>query len=141
MVSIPSEVIFRFSELNSTVVDPGESWQLLLRINAVFQILINEKIVYHEVEFPVLEFAATAYAWLHNHQKHFLFTSMESAEEPLLVFERLESDEFILQALGQYFGPFSGVALRINLEMFYHELILAIERSFQIDVRRLFENM
>ncbi len=82
-MELVDEIKFGFSCLESTVDEPDQAWQLLLRINTHFQILINGEIAYDEVDFPVVEFAAAAFTWLEDGQSDFLYTSMESEEEPL----------------------------------------------------------
>lgn len=80
------QIFFSFDVLTSTVEDPAEVWQLLLKINASFAVWIDGKEAYREVDFPVVEFASQATAWLCNPAGDFLYRSMESDDEPLLGF-------------------------------------------------------
>lgn len=94
MDGAPSQVMFSFNRLRSTVDDPNASWQLLLRVVADFVVVIEGRQFYSECDFPVIEFATQAARWLRSSGPDFLYVSMESAEEPLLAFYQLPDDQF-----------------------------------------------
>jgi len=70
-------------------------WDLLLGIVAEFSIVVDERHLYYEEEFPVVEFSARLSDWLRSLGKgsarsDFVFESMES-EEPCLISFRCAS--------------------------------------------------
>ncbi|HVM83602.1 MAG TPA: hypothetical protein VMW18_06915 [Candidatus Binatia bacterium] len=87
MDSVSDKVTFAFEHLKSDVDQPEEGWELLLRITADFSVLINGRMFYSEVAFPVVEFAARAALWLKD-GGDLSYESMDSQEKPLLTFFR-----------------------------------------------------
>lgn len=91
MDNSPSNVEFQFSqpklEDNSAHIENLEDWQLLLGVVADFSIRLDGKTFYEELDFTVVEFAASAMKWLRK-GGDFEFTSMESELSPLLAFYR-----------------------------------------------------
>jgi hypothetical protein len=103
MDCVPGKVMLSFTGLRSTVDDPKEPWQLLLRVVADFSLTIDGRPFYEESDFPVVEFASQVGKWLHRDNHDFLYVSMESAEDPLLAFYRLKDNQFRIYSPHQEF--------------------------------------
>jgi hypothetical protein len=64
-----------------------DHFDLLLGINATFELCLNDTIVYQEPMFPIAELRAALLAWLSEHairHEDFEFESMESEERGLV---------------------------------------------------------
>lgn len=138
MDGVPSQVMFSFKRLRSTVDDPAAPWQLLLRVVADFAVVIEGRQFYTESEFPVIEFASQAAKWLRSGGRDFIYVSMESVEDPLLAFYLLTGDQFRVYSPHQKFEPMAivdGEELRAALVSFNEDLSLSVgsELALKID--------
>lgn len=136
MDRIPSEVIFSFSELRSTIDDIGAQWQLLLRVVANFTISINARQFYAEEEFPVVEFASQAAEWLRDDRGDLLYASMESEEKPLIGFYR-QNGHFLAHSASQAFESTKTIdreVLRDALTSFIEELRRRTETDLALNI-------
>ena len=92
MDSLPSKIDFSFSFLTSTVENADEWWQLMLKIDAEFYILVDGKKFFSEPDFPIVELAIQAYKWLQDSGRSFEYNSLESEENPVISFERISNN-------------------------------------------------
>jgi hypothetical protein len=130
-----NNVKFSFDVLDSTVDDPRQSWQILLGIAATFSISVEDGTFYSEIEFPIVEFAQQAIAWLQV-DEDFLYISTESEEEPLIGFYRQGHDLFEIYSPHQILPPTS--TRRDSLDQAIREmvgtLIMQVQSRFGIDI-------
>jgi hypothetical protein len=103
MDGVPSEVMFRYARLQSTVDDVHQQWQLLIRVVAEFAILVDGQEFYSEVEFPIVEFASQAIKWVRAGRGDFQYVSMESDDDPIICFNKISDNSFKISALDQNF--------------------------------------
>ncbi len=91
---VPNPVRVSFSFENIRVEGPLDSkWGVLLRIVGDFEIEIEERSVFFEPEFPVVEFWLQLKRWLQRIDESgfasdFEYRSMESEHEPLVWFRK-----------------------------------------------------
>ena len=140
MDGISSQVSFSFSNLQSTVDDANESWQLLLRIVGDFSITVHGLEFYQENEFPVVEFAEYAATWLGSRSNDFAYVSMESDEEPLIVFLRQDDGRFIAFSPHQRFAMTTSIdseTLRAALMFYLDVLRQNVLKGLAIDIGQL----
>ena len=137
MDRISSQVEFSFQNLRSTVEDPGESWQLLLRIVASFSTSLSGRQFYIESEFPVVEFASQAAKWLRT-GGDFIYISMESEEDPLLGFYRVGNDQFRPYVAHSLFADSALVdakELFVRLSWFVESVVSCSKSKLELDVQ------
>lgn len=91
MSSGEAVITMRFSGLEAQATDFDDPSSVLLGVVANFEILIGERLLFAEADFPVLEFARSAHIWLSDEDhgtSNFEYDSAESAESGLVWFRR-----------------------------------------------------
>lgn len=100
---------FRFEHLRCDRPVFATRWDLLLGIVAEFSIVIDERHLYYEEEFPVVEFAAQLHEWLRKlgegQKQDFVYQSMESEESCLIKFSRAPDGWHLGSPLQRYHEP------------------------------------
>ncbi len=137
MDGISNQVKFTFSNLQSSVDDPSQAWQLLLKVVADFVVTIENRQFYSEADFPVVEFASQAAKWLRSGGGDLLYTSMESEESPLLAFYQQGRGQFFAYSpyqLQPEKAPLDLAALRNSVELFIDELKFKVRSEFDLDI-------
>jgi hypothetical protein len=118
MDSVSREISFRFEDLR---LDHGrvpvEPWALLLWIVGEFSIKTDQRVVYMESEFCVVEFAAHAVRWLKasgGPRPDFVYDSMESDESGLVWIRQVRGGWYAgsVHDPGSADGPFSFGSVR-----------------------------
>jgi len=139
MDSISRPIGFDFDKLCSDVGDQREDWQLLLRVDATFQVTVDERVFFNEPSFAIIEFGVTASAWLHN-EGDLNHRSMESSENPLLAFYEIDNDLFRPYSPYQNESNWPAVEkwqLRGALDFFVRRLKKQAYRDLAIDLSRV----
>jgi len=137
MDGIPDQIELAFSSLASTVDNEGEWWQLILRITADFRIRIGTSSFYSEVDFPIVEFAVETQKWLVGRKGSFVYSSMESDENPLLSFNLSSKEKYTVQSPHQIFRydeEISESHLAEVLSLFIIDVTTRIHRELGFDV-------
>ena len=137
MDSVPGEVGFLCEDLRSSVEDPHETWQLLLRIGAKFSVSIDGRTLYSEEDFPVVELASYSESWMGGDQSDFLFLSMESDESPLLGFYYESSGFFRAYSPHQFFAAAATIKRDVligSLQEFNRGLGQCVASELRLDI-------
>lgn len=94
MDNVSQEIVFKFSNIHTESSELNEEWQLMLKIVANFFIEIEQVPVYEEIEFPIVELGVQIHEWLKFHGNRFEYHSMETDDNPLLVFNPVSKEVF-----------------------------------------------
>jgi hypothetical protein len=135
---------FDYGTLRCSVTDPREHWQLLLRIAAEFSISVDGRLFYREAEFPIVEFASQAARWLRAGSGDFLYSSMESEEEPLIGFYEEDNDQFRLYSPHQESDEtlrVSGDALRDSIASLIVTVANKARAKLSLDITQALGNV
>ncbi len=116
-----------------------ESWSdAILGVVADFQITVDDSIVYHDVEFPVIELAYQMHRWLlcdvaNAHDLE--YESMESEESPLIWFRR-DADRWVIGAAHQLraSGPVRLQDVEVAARHFIATLDEAVRTAFALNL-------
>jgi len=139
MDSIPTKLEFKFQITDFNIDNIEKDWQLILRIVADFEILINGKVFFNEPQFPVVEFAMQAAAWSRNVKENFDYESMESDESPLIWFNS-KNDNYTVGSPWQKYeerNPIEREVLQTSLNNFIEALRKELVSDYEIDISHL----
>jgi hypothetical protein len=91
------KVMFTFTHVKCESEEIRTKIDLLLGVTAQFEISVDDRILYFEESFPIVEFRTQLLNWLRNdfvEFEDFDFQSMESEEEGLVWFHRQPSGQW-----------------------------------------------
>ena len=129
---------FHFGNLSADG-DIEEHWQILLYINAPFEIIVGGAVWYRETDFPVVEFAACIADW-QSAGGDLNYTSIESEDDPLIAFNRTAGGDLLFHSP----HAIKVISPRVTREMleraadqFVTRLKMEVLRSFNVEISRV----
>ena len=130
---------FQLSDPDGALV---EDWQILLRIVADFQVLVDSRVLHQEQQFCVVEFADALHRWLREGTKlDFIYTSLES-EESGLVWVKASGSDWRVGSVHQEYDEsavFSLAQVSEAAETFIAELKKEVAAKLDIDLHGIIE--
>jgi hypothetical protein len=118
-----------------------ESWQIELGIVGDFVIRVNDKILYKEVGFCLVEFAVQISRWLKKDQlnKDFIYVTAESEEIGIVWIKYCENKWRVGSVHQEYeeLSLFESEEIRRALQKYIEDLINSLPRRFREKVLRM----
>ncbi|MCP4768535.1 MAG: hypothetical protein GY875_20020, partial [Gammaproteobacteria bacterium] len=84
----------------------SEPWEVYLKVCGKLMLQMEERVLYQEFDIPLVELAVQLSDWYSNHvQESFKYTSMESENDYLFCFNKLEGFLKFDSPYAEYYEP------------------------------------
>lgn len=139
-------IIFDFRDLHMDPQTSSHRHDAILGVTGRFGLLVRGKVLYSEVDFPLIEFARAMLTWLRqidNYSENFEYESMETAELRL-VWVRREGEGWRIGSVNQEYPEmtvFSVEDIKSAFDDFIERLQHRCRTDLQLEISELLQDV